>query len=530
MKRKIATILLSVMLAVSVCGCNNTSDGTNGGIPTKQPSDSITEEPTKIPVKEEIEPIRLISGEGYVEERDEDTYATIISATYPYISLYYESMQEYPNLYDVLLKVNESNRNAQKNQLELYKEFAYEQYKELPEDVFSVHEVIQRVSVRRADSKVVSLLYDGHIFLGGMTGKYYYKGENYDSKTGKKLSLSDVVTDEKLLPDMIIEQLDKFWNSIPLNADLDWEQILHDEENLSWTLDNHGVTLYFGSYLIAPYVSGTQIVTLSNEEYPELLKEEYKKGLSSYGIEIPKDTPFYYDVTGDGKVDEILCSWYEGDYGDAGEFSIYVNGKYFSQDYFAYDANVTFVHMENGDNLLSVECLWDNDYRDTTIYKLGNQVTKIGEVDASMHYIFHENPEMYRTRDVLVNPKKFYMDVKTDVLSTVTGYAEYGFGNDGIPKIKQNKYIFAEEYIYTLTLLKDIDVDIYDEKLDKIIGQTTILTGEEVRYYSTDNSQYVYLLLNDGTIVRKEILLDDWKWLIDGSLREDIFEGMFFSG
>lgn len=387
MKKKRVAILLSSVLAIGLCACNRLPEKIKDVVPTKQPVDSgnITEmptveptkEPTETPQKEIVKPLSLISDKGYVDEWDEDTHTIMVRVTYPFISIYNEDIEKYPELYKALNTANEFNRNSQLDQLELCKNNAYEQYKNLPEDMFKAHELALGVKVRRADSKVVSLLYDNYKYEGGRQGTHYYWSENYDVKTGKKLSLGDVVTDKSIVPDMILEQLEKFWNMIAVHEKLDLENLLNEEENIYWTLDYHGLTFYFNAYVIAPYANGTQVVTLSNEEYPELLKEEYKESLISYGVELEKDIPFYYDVTGDGKVDEILCSWYQGYYGDPGGFFIYINGNDFSEEYYASDTAVTFVHMESGENLLSVESLLDNGCKETTFYKLGNNIQKI---------------------------------------------------------------------------------------------------------------------------------------------------------
>lgn len=498
--------------------------------PTKLPIGEPTNQPTETPQKETVEPIRLLSGEGHITEWDEDTSTTMLKVTYPFISVYSEDVETYPALYNALNTANEIHRNSQLAQLERCKNNAYEQYKNLPEDMFEAHELALAVNVRRADSKVVSLLYSDYKYEGGRHGTSYYWSENYDAKTGKQLYLEDVVTDKSIVPDMILEQLQKFWNMIAVHEKLDWDKLLNEEEYVYWTLDNHGLTFYFNPYVIAPYTNGLQIVTLSNEEYPELLKEEYKESLVSYGVELKNDVPFYYDVTGDGKVDEILCSWYQGYYGDPGVFSIYINGNDFSEEYYAYDTIVTFVHLESGENLLNMECLWNNDYKDTTVYKLGDSVKKINQMDGGMHHVFHENPEIYTTREVLVDPSKFCMDVRTNMLSSVTGYAEYGFGSSLMPERKNKMLTFDEECIYTLTLLQDMRADIYDVVFGQVKGTVKLSKGDKVRYYSTDNERYVYLMLKDGTIVRKEIMQNEWVWRIDGILIEDLFEGMFFAG
>ena len=50
------------------------------------------------------------------------------------------------------------------------------------------------IFVRRADSRVVSLLELGSSYTGGVHGSYGSGGTNFDARTGKQLALSDVTT------------------------------------------------------------------------------------------------------------------------------------------------------------------------------------------------------------------------------------------------------------------------------------------------------------------------------------------------
>jgi hypothetical protein len=417
------------------------------------------------------------------------------------------------------------------------KDFATERYLE-DSEYFSEFESTITPYVRRADTVVTSILYYGYEYTGGAHGNYYYYGKNYDTMSGMELTLADVINDKEKLTEAVYEQLDKHWSDADLNESVDIAELLGDETTVSWTLDYNGITIYFMPYSLASYASGAQIVTVSNEEYPDVLKAEYKKLPSSYGVELAIDAPFYYDINGDGKVDEIIFSAYESDYeGNPGEASFYINGdsSYSEEEYF-YTADATFIHTKDGKNYIYLELLQENDYRMIYCYDLSDGISKIDSIDGGLRRIYHESDDdvidHVVTQDALTNPDSFYLYSMTQRLSTATGCKEYYVGNNGVPVSNDKIFTFDEEHILTFTMLQDFEADVYDEKTDKVTEKKTLKSSEEVYYVGTDNEKYAYLKAADGTLVRVEVALDkeSWKHTINGIDTEEIFDGLFFAG
>ena len=320
MKRILALILGALMIA-SCTACNKGESG--------------SPDTGKVKTEDAVNTIQLITGTGETLEFDKDTYDTIISESHPVVLLYYGDENKYPKLNSALEDNNKSEKEYLLEFIDKNKDFATERFLEDGE-YFHPFESTVTPYIRRADTLVTSILYYGYEFTGGVHGNYYYHGKNYDTKTGKELTLSEVITDKEKLAQAVSEQLDKYWSDADLNESVDIAEIINDETAISWILDYNGITICFMPYSIASYASGAQIVTISNEEYPDVLKAEYKKLPSSYGIELAKDAPFYYDVTGDGVVDEIFAGGYESNEGDSGCIDITVNGKSFEEEEWFY--------------------------------------------------------------------------------------------------------------------------------------------------------------------------------------------------
>ena len=523
MKRRIFALMLSALMIMSLAACNKGESGSpdTGNVKTD----------------DEVNTIRLITGMGSTLERDKNTYDTIISESHPVVLLYYGDENKYPKLNSALEDYNKSEKEYQLTFIDENKDYAKERYLE-DSEYFSEFESTVTPYVRRADTVVTSILYYGYEYTGGAHGNYYYYGKNYDTQTGKELTLSDVVSNKEKLAEAVSEQLKEHWSDADLNESLDIAELLGDETTVSWTLDYNGITIYFTPYSIASYASGAQIVTVSNEEYPDVLKAEYKKLPSSYGIELAKDAPFYYDINGDSKVDEIIFSAYESDdEGNPGEASFYINGdSSYSEEAYFYTADAAFIHTKDGKNYIYLELLQENDYRMIYCYDLSDGISKIDTIDGGLRRIYHESDDdvidHVVTQDALTNPDSFYLYSMTQRLSTATGCKEYYVGNNGVPVSDDKIFTFDEEHILTFTMLQDFEAYSFDEKADKVTGKKTLKSGEEVFYVGTDNEKYAYLKSSNGTLVRVEVVLDkeSWRYTINGIDTEEIFDGLFYAG
>ena len=533
--KRILTIVMCALIIMSVAACKKTEKAYSEPETATNQKNFSSEPEVGTEQKEEIiRTIQLITGSGETEKFAGDTYATIIRESHPVVYVYYGDENNFSELSEALEAYNKSEKDYLLKFMDENRDYAMESYLERGENFYEFESTVTPY-VRRADTVVTSILYYGYEYLGGVHGNYYYYGKNYDTKMGKELLLSDVVNDKEKLVSAVLEQLDIHWSDAALDESADIEKLLNDETAISWTLDYNGITVYFMPYSIASYASGAQMVTVSNGEYPDVLKEEYKKTPVSYGVELANNAPFYYDVTGDGKVDEVIFSAYESDYeGTPGEVSFYINGdsSYSEEDWF-YGAEATFVHTKNGKNYIYVESLRENDYRETACYDLSYGISRVDSVNGGLRRIYHEGEDNVITQDVLTNPESFYLCSTTQRLSTATGYKEYHIGENGVPESDDRMFVFDEENMLAFTMLTDLKASVCDMKSGELTGkEKTLKAGESVLYVGTDNEKYGYLKASDGTTVRVEVVFekDKFGYTIDGVNTEEIFDGLFYAG
>lgn len=395
--KKNAMLISFVIMMMFLAACNDKTD-------TKE----------NVEKNAELQTIQIFSAKGRIEEWDEQTGKNMVNMTYPYLSLYTNGAKQYPKLQETLIELSEKKKKANLENFESMKETAYEIYTESPESLPVPYQIYKDASIRRADSQVVSILFCSMMYGGGVHGHYFYWGENYDSQTGELLTLSDVVTDKTLLADMVQEQLDKFYSDTAFFDYMDLEKLIQEEKEISWTIDYNGLTVYFSPYVIAASVTIPQIVTLSPEEYPELIKEEYLCGVSSYCMELEKYTPFYSDITGDGIADAIQCNIW--DYTESGDVTICINEEVaYSEEFAKYDSKITLVHLENNLYVLCVELEKENHTYETIFYKLDKNIEKIGSVDTSVHQTKFQTGELAKTYCITTNPSEIYVnDIRLD--------------------------------------------------------------------------------------------------------------------
>lgn len=133
-------------------------------------------------------------------------------------------------------------------------------------------------TVVRSDSRVFSMICSTEEYMGGAHPNYYAGGLSFDTITGKKLELADVVTDMEAFQQVLFDELKAFEDDYEALYD-DWEEILkqqlESENGFNWYYLPNGICVFFNPYDIAPYATGLVELTLTYEKYPELLKPEY---------------------------------------------------------------------------------------------------------------------------------------------------------------------------------------------------------------------------------------------------------------
>ena len=131
--------------------------------------------------------------------------------------------------------------------------------------------------VQRADRRILSLRKEFYSYLGGVHPIYGALGYNFDSETGEKLELDDVVTDFEQAMELVEQKLFEIYDKEAFYPDVEEMFDKFTPGEISWIMGYQGITFLFNPYAVAPYASGLMEVTLWYQDTPELFVERYAK-------------------------------------------------------------------------------------------------------------------------------------------------------------------------------------------------------------------------------------------------------------
>lgn len=531
--------ILSILLLLTACGTNGgnaavpspvstTPASTATPAPTPEPSHSASAEP-----EEQIVPIGLGRSEKYLSEWDQNSSALLCRASYPQLSLLEASADAYPALAAALDEFNSDMENSVQDIYDMLLESVNDELSlgvDIPDPYYS-NTIIE---VKRADSKVLSLLGSDCVFLGGVHPNTGYYSAVFDTSSGKRLSLDDVLADASKLPEVLKKCLEEKYGDA-IYADLDQFLAEHyasgSESDRIWTLDVRGITFYFNPYDLAPYAYGMLCVNIPFSDMPELFREEYTVSSDAYAISLSDRTSLIYDLDGDSKNEDIsiyaLSDYSESGYYNSLNISI-GDSVVSSDDYYAYSFEAYLMHTEDARSYLYIDSTADNDYHFVTVYDLSRGTAElVGTADNCGLHAFSDGAGQL-TCIIPTDPGHFALDSRMNVLSTSAGSRIYHIGADGMPEA-ETEYYDLHGYV-TLTSKQVLAVSIVDRSGNVTQKDVDIPSGSTFSLLRTDGSSYVDAKLSDGRECRLNVDVSAWPQTVNGISLEDCFDGIVFAG
>jgi len=454
-----------------------------------------------------------------------------------------EDREAYPQMAKTLDELAQSVIESAAIEKEALVEFAKEDIALSPEAFVTYKDRVD-FQVRRADSNVVSLVMDTLAEYAGMDAYRSIYGMNYDCSSGEPLLLSDVITDKKAFIAAVEENLQGGMWTGELYSENAVSMFFENnmEEDISWTLDYNGVTVFFNPNSIAEKEYGMQIATVPFAKYPELFKEEYCIVPDSYMVELPKNAAFYTDLNDDGSCEELIAA---GLVDDGMEYysamGIYTSKSYYTQDFQGYRIVPYYVKTAEGENFVYLGCC-SMFLGKVHAYSVNNgEIYPIGEIDASLHMI--EYGERNCTFSLLTDPSKMHLDDYNDPARI--------YGPDYYGQFHQQDGVVFEIAANGLPrrwdkMMPDVD------KMDLMNLSEELLVGERLAYLSIspynsnphfqpwmdpriDDVEHTSLIINadgTGTIIDFDNMEDElsFKWYVDSihSYRLESEEGGTF--
>ena len=404
-------------------------------------------------------------------------------------------------------------------------------------EFFNGYQSQSSIEIMRADSSLLSFIETVYSFTGGAHGNAGLSCANYDSETGRKLELTDVVSDTEALADYIIEHMGdgafdvqglfEDWQDIVRAEITDGTENAFTEESaaadesakLKFVLTEDSLRAYFVPYEIGPWALGTVTVDVPYTVKEIGFNEAYISGTEQTVWRLDPYTELRLDINSDG-VDEVIELSYQTTE-DQNQFayklfvgegqSEEIEGSSVSGSC-GYGIQQAYIMKTPEDGYVFYgECLSDNDWRYLTII----DISDMSEAEPVEYYeAFYDN--------VPVSSGSFYLSTRGDLISTCMLRREHKAGANGLPLAVQEDF-----YVNDLLLTSKIEVRGTDTKTG---SELVIPVDTDLRVVSSDEFEHVVVELEDGRQAELTIDADEWPHRINGTDIEECFEGVYFAG
>lgn len=555
-KKRIAAAGLAVIMALTAAGCHQTSKEDTAQTTVKENRDEKDTSKEQIE-KEETEKkvlhpyIHTDSVSGYVNSADGSVQINYSLKTGGLV-LSDEEAAAYPELNQALtLEYDTLKKNTQED-LNNLKESAEEmvEYMQGDDNMQLIAEYAPYVL--RADENVVSYeqFYDD--YYGGTHGYHSYAGFTFDTKTGKKLDLYDVITGEESVKAGIIQELKNKYasedglvenNTPEEDADAFFEYVDSKDQSgaVAWSLSADRLNIYYNPYNIGSWALGIVSVSLPFEKYPDAVKEEYKMGTSDYAVKIGIYADYSADIYNDGSFSDVSV-YPDGtdDYAN-GALRIQIqdeNGQVTSRvfdDMYYFTMEAYYVKTGNR-HFLHVFTHSENDWTADNVYEITNgQIRDLGYVEGTpalirYEYNYNEDSLFTNSEDVAAynDPGALYLEKTMNAFSTYSGSRHYHVGSSGLLE-SSDPYVAGPAEI-VVTVKKALTVKKTDAS-GRENGKTEVIpVGTKLYFYMTDNESYVIFRYDGDQYGKVSMYNSDWPQKINGEELESVLDGLIFAG
>ena len=372
--------------------------------------------------------------------------------------------------------------------------------------------------MKRSDEAIVSFAQSEESYMTGAAHPGHdIRGVNLDPRTGEFLDLKDVIADYDGLYEYTAAYLKEHYD--PAVYFEEYEETLRqmfygeDQSSIEWTMDRSGLTLYFNTYVLAPYAAGGQEVLVSFEACEHLFQKEYVVKDQAMSIKMMEGMAERVDVNGDGWKDELLLTVEKNEDPYRFEYllTITCNGTALKMEQYGGFSDAYLLISEAGNGCLYVETATENDYRHLDLFTFRDGTPS--HVETTGKSFLNQPP---------VNPEDFLLYERLDVLGTYIGWQKCTIMDDGTFEITDPVYEIINYDSgygeYTVTALREIQ---------------GIPAGTKCTPRRTDGKSFVEMELDDGTYRRVFVSPKEdemWGWNVDGVDEYQSFDGIRYVG
>lgn len=409
-------------------------------------------------------------------------------------------------------------------------------------------------NILRADENVVSFEQYYYDYYGGAHGYNSYTGFTFDTKTGKKLELSDVITGESKVKEGIVKELKSRYadeeglveNNTPQDdADAFFEYLKSPDtkDAVAWSLGTDRLNICYNPYNIGSWALGIVRVSLPFKTYPDIVKEEYQAAPSDYAVKLDIYTDYSADIYNDGNFTDISV------YPDGADEYAYsalqiqlkkedgqvISNVFDDMYYFNCDA----YYVKTGDrHFVHVLTNGESDWTTDNVYEITNgQIQSLGYVEGSPALIDYDGYSYGNAENITVNinetaayndPNAIYLGTTMNAFSTYSGNRYYQVGKTGA--LESHGPYMAGPTDTELVVKRTLTVEETDLKGRETGKTKEIPAGTKLQFYMTDNESYVIFRYDGDQYGKVSMDNSDWPQKINGEELETILDGTMFAG
>ena len=380
----------------------------------------------------------------------------------------------------------------------------------------------------RSDEKLVSFCVENYSFAGGAHPYTSYTGVNFDSETGERLALTDLLTEKgrQIFPELfeaaLAEQYPDFMRGLLVDSVQEAIREEISEGLLYFVLDDQGMTVLINPYDLAAYASGPAFVRLYFEDYPDVFEKKYCTTRDEWTRQLrPQNESSAYSMLNtvrymsDGRERELKIDFSPDEYG-YGPVAVTLDGRTWTDpENYCYAVTPVLMHAE-GRDLLYLEYRMGNDWAKISVLDLsGEEPRLLGELSEGFY--------VQMPTDV----NSFYLISRSGCMSTYAVSRRYAVSADGTPVPLEELYTALDKIV--LTLRVDMDMTLLSGNGE---GRTvSVPAGESLTIYRTNNKDLVDLISQTGEIYRVSYDRgDDYMGVVNGVPLAEAFDGVKFAG
>lgn len=548
MKKKSIVLLCAIALILSGCGSranpSPASSNMNGVTDTAKSAPNSTKDKNAKPLSKESDsanadeesPVRITYKSDSIVYKSDDGKKDIFYTTYcnPTVTIKERGVAS--------KKINDFLSNEKKifdDGVTAGLADAKSLYTQKP-DLFNTYSSYRYYEEQRCDKQVISLKCNLSDYMSGAHDDYGYMGYNFDTKTGKQLTLADISSNQKELTDSarnyINSQLKlpgyskKLMNSLEQCQDIINTNVITDG---NWYFSKTGLTFVSNPYVLGSYAAGAFFFTVPYQQL-DGLKADYQY-TGNFVMSAPVGSTMSADLNGDESMDAIYFDAVSDDTTGKMKSALTINGKDFSsvlqakgrwlsygassncgQQYYLIDLDASDKYKE-----LAIQDEGESNNPQTYFYRYnGKQLNYLGSI-----YDLLSNSTTKATGDGTVSA-----NLPIHMLETLSAKGSYKLDDNKLSLVPQDWYTIdystLELKYQCHNLLKSVSVYTKpDTQSDKVLLTSD---NDPVTFPATDNKHWFKIKTNNGKLYY--LYMKDFSTLDSGDDANSVFDNLFQAG